>query len=169
LKNISEIDQLTRAYNRRKFDERLDMEITRSKRTKIPFSLLMIDIDYFKKVNDEFGHLLGDVVLQKLSDTVKKNIRKEDTFARFGGEEFILILTNSNEQQAFTKAEQLRTIIRDTPFEKVNNITVSIGVSQYKENMGFQDILKYSDDALYHAKEEGRDRVCVHSNIKKDT
>lgn len=161
LELLSITDQLTKVYNRRKFDENLEREISRTKRSDIPFSLLMFDIDYFKQVNDSFGHQVGDQILKGLSQSILSETRSEDTFARFGGEEFILILYNSTIKQAQVKAEKIRTIIKKEKFSLEVNITISVGITQFSNSDTLYTIVNRVDKALYKAKESGRDQVSI--------
>lgn len=156
-------DALTGLYNRRRFHEVLDNEFERSKRFSSPFSTVMLDIDHFKKVNDNYGHLVGDSVLRDLAGIMQKSIRDIDTAARFGGEEFIILAPNTSPGDVVTVAERIRIITEGTHFEGLNNnaLTVSIGISglpdEFIENQ--DDLLKCSDIALYRAKQNGRNRI----------
>jgi diguanylate cyclase (GGDEF)-like protein len=161
LEVLSVTDQLTGIHNRRKYDESIIEELARSNRTKLPFALLMFDIDLFKHINDTHGHQVGDKVLRGLAEFVAKQIRQEDTFARYGGEEFILILTNTNAEKARLKAEALREGIKAVKMIQDIHISISIGVTEYQPNDTTDAILKRVDNALYEAKETGRDKVVV--------
>jgi diguanylate cyclase (GGDEF)-like protein len=167
LTKLSLTDRLTKVDNRRKFEKDLNREISRSKRSKENLSLIMFDIDHFKKINDKYGHHTGDVVLETLADIVKHNIRQEDFLARFGGEEFIIILTSTNELEAFNKAEELRKLIEISVFETLKDITISCGVYQFEINDTYEDVISNVDKAMYCAKESGRNKVFSFSELKQ--
>lgn len=152
-------DQLTGAYNRIKFSEVIKHEISKTKRYRGDLSLIIFDIDHFKKVNDNYGHLAGDYVLKTLSSVVKSLIRTSDFFARWGGEEFILLISETDIDGAYTLAEKIRTSIEEYKFNDINRVTVSLGVSQYSMGDSEDDLIKLADDALYKAKEGGRNRT----------
>ncbi|QOY55639.1 diguanylate cyclase [Candidatus Sulfurimonas marisnigri] len=159
LKQFAYVDALTGIYNRRKFDELLEVEYSRAKRYKRNLSALFFDIDHFKKVNDNFGHDIGDDVLKMMAHLVKSNIRETDFFARWGGEEFIVLLPETSLEDALTIAEHIRSGIESKMFEIVGKITVSIGVSKIKEKERIETFIKRLDNALYKAKHEGRNKV----------
>lgn len=157
----SDYDYLTKIYNRNKFDELLSREFNRSKRYNYTFSILMFDIDFFKKINDQYGHNVGDEVLKKLASVIQDHIRVNDSLARWGGEEFVCILPFINLKEALKVAEKLRRLIEETVFIKGEIITVSIGVSEMnKELHQVNDLIENTDKAMYRAKEGGRNRVC---------
>ncbi|MGM0379823.1 MAG: GGDEF domain-containing protein [Bacillota bacterium] len=153
---ISQTDQLTQIYNRVKFNEELEKEIRKHQKH---LSIIMFDIDHFKKVNDNYGHDIGDRVLIRLTNVVNELIRKNDTFARWGGEEFMILNPETNIEDAYDLAEKVRKKIKNTKIEKVGNITCSFGVTEYKIEDEFDSFTKRVDEALYQAKENGRDRV----------
>ena len=159
--DLSLSDRLTKIDNRRKFDKDLNREILRSKRSNESLSVIMFDIDNFKNVNDTYGHHIGDVVLEKLARIIKENVRFEDFLARFGGEEFILILTSTSKIDAFNKAEKLRKLVEETNFQSVGNITISSGVYQFKSSDTYDDVIKNVDAAMYDAKKSGKNKVCI--------
>lgn len=161
LEKISVTDHLTQIYNRVRLHEELNKEIERFIRYKIKFSLIMFDVDHFKKINDTYGHDVGDSVLIELAQVVNENIRSIDLFARWGGEEFIILATNIEETQANQFAEKLRLAIESHEFANVPNITCSFGVCEFKESYNNLLFLKKVDDALYKAKEAGRNCVRV--------
>jgi len=161
LKLLATTDRLTGAFNRLKFDDIIAIETARAKRYKQPLSLLMFDIDKFKNVNDTFGHDTGDEVLKVVASLIKTNIRKMDYFFRWGGEEFILVVPETNVEGAKTFAENIRKIIQDYTFNVVKKVTISIGVSQFKNDDTADVLIKRADEALYVAKENGRNRVEV--------
>jgi len=152
-------DQLTNIYNRRKFEDIFNYELLQSKRSGFDLSIAILDIDNFKKFNDTFGHQVGDEVLVALSHVVLKNIRSSDTFARWGGEEFVLIMPRTNLDSAFNVCEKLREIIERCLVIKEQVITVSIGVAQLKTKDNLHSLFQRCDCALYHAKESGRNQV----------
>ncbi len=154
-------DSLTGLYHHKYFELRFKEEIERAKRYEHPVSLLMIDIDHFKKINDSHGHPAGDSVLEKLALTLKKTLRQGDILARYGGEEFAVILPHTNKNNAFKAGERLRTAVEKTPFDNLS-ITVSIGVGCFDgKDLNFDDkkVISAADAALYRAKQNGRNRV----------
>ena len=159
LENLATTDSLTQVYNRYKINAEIESHIARSKRSNMPFSLLMFDIDHFKKINDEHGHYVGDVVLKDLTKLIENNIRQVDSFGRWGGEEFMLILDNANKEEAINVANKIRNIIEKTPMAGHYRITVSIGVAQYRISEQKSTLLERVDQALYEAKEGGRNKV----------
>lgn len=149
-------DSLTSIMNRRGLLEKIKEKTLYSK-----YSVAIIDIDKFKSINDTFGHDVGDVVLSELASIVSSNIREKDMFARWGGEEFVLLMNTDDLQIAQNIADKIRGVIENSPFTTVNNITASFGVSSFKNrNETFDDVLKNADKALYDAKKLGRNRVC---------
>ena len=161
LKSIAYFDNLTGAYNRNKFEEIFEYEVNRQKRYNSLLSLAILDIDHFKEFNDNYGHLIGDEILVMIANMVKDSIRKTDTFARWGGEEFVLIFPDTDANGAVLASNILRKKIQLLEHETAGNVTVSFGVSQYKEKDTLASLLKRCDDALYLAKEYGRN--CVKS------
>ncbi len=158
------IDPLTGLYNRRNFFAMLENEISRSRRYQICFSVILLDIDYFKKVNDSYGHLVGDQVLRGLAERVRTNFREVDTLARYGGEEFIFLLPESDLASAMQAAERLRLDLEKKPFETTAGlvwITASLGVTIFNVSSdNAPDILlERADKALYESKHAGRNRV----------
>ncbi|EGD51891.1 response regulator receiver modulated diguanylate cyclase with PAS/PAC sensor [Thermoanaerobacter ethanolicus JW 200] len=154
-------DPLTNIYNRRFFMQMLEQEIERTKRNKKPFSLVMFDLDHFKNINDRFGHAAGDIVLRSVADTVKGRIRKTDYFARWGGEEFIILLPETSLDDAVALAEELRKQISMMELEGIDKITASFGVTEYSDTDTIDTVLIRVDNMLYEAKGEGRN--CVKS------
>ncbi len=159
LKQLATIDSLTKVYNRYKINEIIEHQIARSKRYGEIFSVLMFDIDYFKKVNDTYGHYVGDLVLKKLSELISNNIREVDSFGRWGGEEFMLLLNKANQSEALYIAEKLRRLVENYSIDNLYKITISIGVSTFVKNDTKASLLERVDQALYLSKENGRNRV----------
>ncbi|MEA3315083.1 MAG: diguanylate cyclase [Campylobacterota bacterium] len=155
------IDGLTQVYNRNKFDELLTTELKNSKRYKNSLSIAIIDIDKFKNFNDKYGHLIGDEVLVKMAQTVDRSIRETDVFARWGGEEFVILFRNTKIKDALTASNNIRKKIENNKHTIAGKITASFGLTQYIEDDSIETILKRCDDALYRAKENGRNRVEV--------
>lgn len=161
IKRLSTIDPLTQVYNRLKFMGMMNYEIKRFKRYRMPLSLIMFDIDHFKLVNDTYGHDVGDDVLVTLSSIVSNLMRETDTFARWGGEEFMILLANAPIEVVQRKAETLRYAIESYNFNKVNQITCSFGVTTYLVDEIESVFTKRVDDALYESKHNGRNKVTV--------
>ncbi|MBF0265517.1 MAG: diguanylate cyclase [Gammaproteobacteria bacterium] len=154
-------DQLTNIYNRRKFEDIFNYELLQTHRAGLDLSIAILDIDFFKQFNDTFGHQIGDEVLVTLSNVVLRNIRNSDTFARWGGEEFVLIMPRTNIEAAYNVCEKLRQIIERSLVIKEQVITVSIGLAQLKEKDNLHSLFKRCDHALYQAKENGRNQVKI--------
>jgi len=152
-------DTLTDTYNRRKLDEIIAEEHDSGKNKKPPFSLIMFDIDYFKRVNDKFGHSVGDEVLKQLCRLIRGLIRQGDLLIRWGGEEFILLLPATEMKEAEPFAERVRLEVEQETFPKVGQITISLGVAQLREGDSIDDLIKRVDNSLYKAKRQGRNRV----------
>ena len=168
IKNIAIYDTLTGLYNRRYFEERLGVDAQKSFYSGTPLSLVMVDIDHFKKINDTFGHTEGDQVLCKISSLLKTSVRKKDTVARYGGEEFILILPEAGLEESFVIAERIRRQVENTSFEVGQaqvNLTLSMGISNFPSHRAKskEDLVKMADQALYDAKRGGRNKVCIFS------
>jgi len=152
-------DTLTNVGNRRFFDQKLDEHITLSQCHNTPFSLMLLDIDYFKKINDRYGHDVGDTVLIEFSRLIKSLLRDGDIFARIGGEEFIVLLPLTTKDKAYVLAQKLRESVQES--RGVTPITVSIGLVQYEKGDDDKLILKRADALLYKAKETGRNKVVL--------
>jgi diguanylate cyclase (GGDEF)-like protein len=168
LKQFAIHDPLTKLFTRRVFHDYLDSEIDRSSRFKHPLSLLMVDLDYFKKVNDEYGHQAGDKVLQEVSERLIKSVRTVDYVFRYGGEEIAILLPETDTDTAQQFAQRINDVISALPVDVGNHqlvsITVSIGIATYPEHADSDTLLiSASDKALYAAKNAGRDRICVYS------
>jgi diguanylate cyclase (GGDEF)-like protein len=165
LKNQATRDPLTRVYNRRYFDEEVTKKIVKAKEKGESYSILMVDADHFKKVNDNFGHKTGDKVLMELAETCERALRDSDVVARYGGEEFVIFLSNVGSAKGKIVADRLRdTISRLKVYSDSREIvtfTVSIGISGSEISDDIDVLIKAADDALYQAKENGRNRVEV--------
>ncbi|ADR33314.1 diguanylate cyclase [Sulfuricurvum kujiense DSM 16994] len=159
LNQLATQDVLTQVANRFQFDNVLEHSISLAQRYGRTLSILLIDIDFFKEVNDTYGHLIGDDVLKKLAHTLNEGIRKSDVIARWGGEEFVILLPDSELSSALKLAETLRAKVAETDFEPVVKITCSIGVARWNEGENSDQLLKRVDEKLYTAKENGRNRV----------
>lgn len=158
-------DQLTGLWNRRAFDHRLEEAVARIDRHEGRFSLLLIDLDHFKGVNDHYGHVVGDEVLKRFADVLHERLRQNDVDARWGGEEFAVLADGASLDNAFALAEHIRQAIEDTPFEKPPQVTVSIGVAEFQTGDSADSLLARADDALYEAKRTGRNRVVAASGL----
>jgi len=156
---IASYDKLTSVYNRYMFEEILQKEVKRARRYGRPLSLVMVDVDYFKEINDRYGHQAGDLVLREIATTLKESVRDADIVSRWGGEEFVLILPNTNLEQAVSIAEKLRVIIEERRFEKGARLTCSFGVTAFHEEDTISTIFARIDKALYRAKEFERNNV----------
>jgi len=153
-------DDLTKVFNRLKFNELLELEIKNMRRFRLPFSVALLDIDHFKNFNDTYGHLVGDEVLIMIAQYINTHIRKTDIFARWGGEEFILFFKGTDINGAECVTNKLREAISKLKHSDIDiNITVSFGITEYQNNDTLDIIFKRCDDALYKAKQLGRNRV----------
>lgn len=152
-------DTLTGAGNRMALEEALSRSQSHYRRYQTPASLLMIDLDHYKKVNDDFGHSVGDKVLKAFADTVRERLRETDSLYRFGGEEFIVIAENSSIDEAAQLAESLRQRIAEQGFPPTAGITVSVGLAELQTDETIDDWLRRADQALYQAKSAGRNRI----------
>jgi len=159
LERLSVTDQLTGLYNRRRMLEVLENEVHRSRRLGHRFSVLMMDVDHFKKFNDSFGHQAGDRVLAGVADVLRDTTREIDTPARYGGEEFLVVLPEAGVEAAVEVAERIRSTLAARIFEG-RRVTLSVGVAEFPTHgEDDQRLVAAADDALYGAKEEGRNRV----------
>ncbi len=158
---LATTDSLTGIANRREFMRVLENEVDRAKRYGVPLSVVMYDLDFFKRVNDTFGHSVGDSVLQAVTALVKENIRSTDVAARWGGEEFMVLMPQSDIGAAREAAEKLRLAIATHRFDKAEELTASFGVAAFERRDDLNSLLKRVDDALYRAKDLGRNRVEV--------
>jgi diguanylate cyclase (GGDEF)-like protein/PAS domain S-box-containing protein len=165
LEELSVVDPLTQIYNRIKLDSVLQELYNSYKRYNNVFSLIIIDIDYFKDVNDAHGHLVGDKTLKSVVKIIKNIIREVDIFGRWGGEEFMIISQDTDCEGAYILAQKIRSVIESFEFEMVGKKTVSLGVSQIDEKTSILELIKKADDALYIAKSRGRNRVVKYKEI----
>ena len=159
-------DVLTGLYNRRYFDETLAKEIKRSQRSKRPFTLITLDLDHLKQINDTYGHTAGDKAIASIGSVLLKNARETDIPARFGGEEFALVMPDTDVEGGIEAAERIRKMIAAKKIEGIGTITASIGVATYLKHANtIEDLVKLVDQAMYSAKENGRNRVEVARTI----
>ena len=165
LMQLAMTDPLTGLFNRRHFFERAEIEFQRAKRHEHNISFLLMDIDGFKAINDKYGHDAGDAVMQHLSSILPGEVRVFDLVARFGGDEFIVMLVNVHEELAYEVAERIRATVADTPvvFDSQRfDIRLSLGIASYNaRDEDLKSILKRADNALYCAKRNGKNLVCV--------
>ncbi len=169
LEMVSRVDGLTQLFNRSHWQSRLAEEFSRAGRYQAPLSLVMFDLDHFKSVNDTHGHLGGDAVLVQVSGLIKAALRDSDIAGRYGGEEFGIVLPNTNAEGARVVAERLRNTIQATPvsFDKILiPVTASIGISEFSLQLkDAEEFIANADAALYQAKESGRNRVMIYDQI----
>ena len=169
LYRMATLDRMTGLYIHHYFKERLSEEIKRADRSDLPLTLIMADIDHFKNVNDTFGHQQGDIIIKDIASLIHQNIRSFDIASRYGGEEFAIILTDSDINTAYNIAERLRKIIEENLFPGETDpvrITISIGIAQYNPDIdkNEQMLIKRADTALYAAKAQGRNKVITNNN-----
>jgi two-component system cell cycle response regulator len=160
---LATMDPLTNSYNRVKFDELLECEMRRSERYIHPFSLILMDIDYFKNVNDHFGHQEGDQILITLSTIVQQRIRECDIFARWGGEEFIILAPETDSDGAKELAESIRSLIEGFNFQSVGSLTCSFGIAEFSNGKPKTELILEVDQALYQSKHNGRNCVSIYT------
>lgn len=170
-RRLSITDGLTGVWNRRYFQMQFRQVLATAMRFERAFSVLMLDLDHFKQMNDAFGHQRGDAILIEFSQRVKENLREVDTFARWGGEEFVCLLPETDEEGATTTAEKIREAVRTRAFGGLGDepveVTVSIGVAAYPKDGGsLTDLIEGADKAMYLAKQTGRDRVCLAGQVE---
>src|SRR5437868_15342353 len=161
VRQLAYIDGLTGIFNRRFFELRISEEFERSRRFQNGMAVIMVDIDHFKRLNDEFGHLLGDEVLRQVSSIFHQQLRKIDVVCRYGGEEFAILLSQTNLQHAVAVAEKLRRLVETWQFPGVPRpVTISAGAATYPDHGTTRDdLVKAADAGLYAAKQAGRNRV----------
>ena len=171
LKILANKNHLTGLFNRRLMLKMLELEKNRSIRNKKPFTLIMADIDHFKKINDSYGHAVGDKILISVSKTLIKSIRKSDMVSRWGGDEFLILLPETDKSGGTDLANKLLEIFRKKVSKYSNNkinLTMSLGVFEYMENINLNECLKSVDNLLIKAKETGRDRVVTIESYIQD-
>lgn len=159
IEELSITDRLTGLSNRLKLDEVLNHEIIQTKRYQTPFSIILLDIDHFKHVNDTYGHQAGDTVLKEIAEILRSIGRQVDCIGRWGGEEFLLILPKTDRVGALRVGEKIRLAVESYPFSVVGNKTVSLGIAEFREDDSPQTLLERADTALYRAKNEGRNKI----------
>ncbi|MHA6574006.1 sensor domain-containing diguanylate cyclase [Pseudomonas yamanorum] len=159
LRALSITDSLTGIHNRRYFQDRLKAEMIRVKRASGALSVIMFDIDHFKRINDQHGHAVGDEVLKELCRRISQRLRRTDVFCRLGGEEFVVLCPNTDGSQAFSVALELWQALRSAPMEGVGTVTASFGVASWRVEEGVDGLLLRADSGVYAAKQAGRDRV----------
>lgn len=167
LNNMASVDTLTKVYNRRYLDKYLEEQIMASKQNNLHLSVIMLDIDFFKKFNDTYGHEAGDYVLMHFADTLKYNVREGDIVSRYGGEEFVVVLPRTDLHGAYIVAEKLRSKVEEMPLAAIDKenpprITCSLGISSYPlHGNNIDKLIQSADKALYKAKHSGRNRTCI--------
>ncbi len=164
------IDKLTHIDNRASFDDYIIGAFERFRSSNVPFSIIIIDIDHFKKINDTYGHVIGDRVLEEMAGKLRTCLRSSDFFARYGGEEFVIVLEQTNLAQACIIAEHLRKSVGSEEFELDNHsikLTISAGCAQVQEGDQIKDLIKHSDEQLYNAKNNGRNTIYPKINLQK--
>lgn len=159
LESLSTTDILTKLKNRVTLDKVLGEAHYNVNRYLTPYSIIIIDIDFFKEVNDKHGHIIGDVILKEFASVLSKDVRKSDTLGRWGGEEFLIISANTNKDGACSLAEKLRASVESFEFTKVSHKTASFGVANFEYSESIEEVLEKADQALYEAKNSGRNQV----------
>jgi diguanylate cyclase (GGDEF) domain len=159
LLSLSITDPLTGIYNRAKFDDELEKWVDYSVRYVAPLSLVLFDFDNFKMMNDNYGHLFGDKIMLEIVAIIKKEIRQTDVFARWGGDEFVILLPNTDSKQALELTERLRNSIESNKFDKIKKITCSFGLANLKTNENAGALLHRADKLLYKAKKQGKNQI----------
>jgi len=159
LEQQARTDHLSGLLNRLSISEIIDYELLRFKRSQKPFALIMGDVDYFKKINDSAGHLAGDQVIKDIAALIKNSLREQDCAARWGGEEFLIFLPETDKENAIATIERLRKDIENTIYINNSPVTMSFGIAIVKNKETFDDLLSRSDKNMYHAKEHGRNSI----------
>ena len=177
ISNISTTDELTGLHNRKFLIERLESELSRAKRYKTPVSCILFDIDFFKVINDMYGYEWGDVLLKKLSEMLQNLARKEDVVTRYGDEEFMVILPETSEENAFIFAERFRRDVEKMAFipageDERHPVKISGGISSFPMSDGIDEnansLVRYAEHALYNAKKKGKNRIILFSQVNLD-
>ena len=172
LEMVSRVDGLTQLFNRSHWQSRLNEEFSRAARYESPLTLIMFDLDHFKSINDTYGHLGGDAVLTTVARIVRESVRENDIPGRYGGEEFGVILVNTDEEGARVVAERIRSTIEATPIpyeEGEISATASLGIAAYERGVDdAEELIANADSALYYCKEHGRNQVSCYSKVKDD-
>jgi len=161
LRRLSMTDKLTGMWNRVKLDKLLVSQLKAYQRHAETYSLVLLDVDHFKQVNDTYGHNAGDAVLVDLANILKSNVRGNDVVGRWGGEEFMMLLSNSNAIKAQVVAEKMRVLVKQHQFPGVGNVTISLGICEVSRELSVLEMIDCADQALYKAKKKGRDQVCL--------
>lgn len=159
LLEVSNTDHLTNIANRRYFQEKIESYVNSFEKNEQIFSLCILDIDFFKKVNDSFGHIVGDEVLRKLAELLKVVLRPQDFLARYGGEEFVIILPNANAIEALNIAQYLNETVQQADWREVGSLTISLGIATCVEKCTTTSLIAAADEALYVSKRNGRNRA----------
>ena len=159
----AEKDQLTQLFNRHhlsKFFREFD-------KNELSYGIVILDLDFFKGINDTYGHQLGDTVLVKLATILQRETREKDIVARWGGEEFLIVILDATDFTLFSVAQKIRKTLENTLFDQVGRVTASFGVATHQQGLTVQQIIKFADTALYRAKEEGRNKVEIYRQNPK--
>lgn len=161
--DLSNIDELTKLFNRRKIMEILKNEIERAKRYNFDLSIIMADIDFFKRINDKYGHKAGDMALKTVATVLKSSLRKVDFVGRFGGEEFLIVSPQTSPKNAFILAERIKNLFNNMYIEEIKEkITLSFGISHFQQNLSIDELIQQADLALYESKNKGRNTITVY-------
>lgn len=161
-------DELTQLYNRRKIDDLIDAEVKRCIRYKKTFSMILLDVDFFKQINDKYGHQIGDEILIEVANVLKKTVRESDHVARWGGDEFLIVTVENNEEKAAILGEKIRVAINTNDYTQGIKVSSSVGVADFNpEHDDAREIMKKADLALYGAKERGKNNVCRFSTLEE--
>lgn len=165
LETLAKTDSLTGAFNRQGIEDAIKQGMREWRQHSKPLSIVMMDIDYFKRINDTYGHAAGDSVLAGISQLVQEHVRTTDLFARWGGEEFVLVCRNTRMSYAAHIAEKLRRLIEEHHFTEAGQVTASFGVASLRDSAGIDELFKSADEALYRAKAKGRNAVEVAGSL----
>lgn len=163
LELLATTDPLTRLYNRRKFEELLNHALERCRHYTGEFALILFDVDHFKRVNDQYGHDVGDAVLQFFADLIRSQLRKSDIVARWGGEEFIVLVPEADTDTALAIADKLRRTVEAGQFPRQQKVSISLGIALARRTDNAASLIKRADQALYRAKQGGRNRAILES------